>query len=168
MKIHPDHIRSDVETVDDSAQITLSANQELHPVVEVSHDGLTWQAPTRRMVLPENVATPVPKQILDFKYFRLRLATGIPALVSITVVKTAATAGLDVTKDLRIPDVIRTRPTEIERDEAGDITKVTRTGGREINVTRDEGGHLESWADEENTWTVERNESDDITGVTVE
>ena len=127
-----------------------------------SANGLYWQSVHGTRSLVANVGLPIPRTLHNYAKFRI-VADPQPIHREFTLSATAATD-----EDLVVPDVIKTRSTTVERDEAGQIKKVKKTGGREIDITRDEAGKVASLADGKRTWTVARDEADKIQGVTVE
>ena len=126
-----------------------------------SANGLYWQSVHGTRSLVANVGLPIPRTLHNYAKFRI-VADPQPIHREFTLSAAAATD-----EDLVVPDVIKTRSTTIERDEAGLINKVKKTGGREITINRDVNGNIEDIDDETHTWTVARDEDGNIEEVAV-
>lgn len=72
-----------------------------------------------------------------------------------------------LTNDLVGPDFVKTRSGSITRNGSGYITKVTKTGGRTLDVTRDVNNFITSVTDGVRTYTLTRNGSNQVISWTV-
>lgn len=149
-----------------STPTPVSTAQSITPAADTvasfqgSNDELNWTSIANNRFLPAGVPTIIPSALRPYAHFRLAVAPE-PIHREFTVNQVAT----DV--DLVVPDLIKTRSTIIERDEAGSISKIIKEGGREITVDRDEAGNVEEIDDGTRTWTVSRDEAGNIEEVTV-
>ena len=155
MQIHPDQRISEAQL---TAASQLTADIDIVGTVQGSNNGSFFDN-VSPIFLPANHATPLPHAILNYAYFRIATPESVPFMRNITV----SAAG----EDLVVPDLIKTRSTTIERDEDGNITKITKVGGREIDITRDVDGNVEELTDGTRTWTVGRDVDGNVEEVTV-
>lgn len=158
MRIHPNNYES---TVEESRATTLTADHEILATLECSNDQLNW-VPGPTILLPADLATPLPRVALNFTHFRLRINNIIPQMVNIQLGVTEPEGD-----DLVVTDIIKTRSATIERDESGNISKVVKAGGREIEITRDEDGNVTELGDGARTWSINRDEDGEIDEVAV-
>ena len=158
MRIHPNNYES---TVEESRATTLTASHEILATLECSNDQLYW-LPGPIMLLPADQATPLPRVALNFTYFRLRINNNIPQMVNIQLGVTEPEG-----EDLVVTDIIKTRSTTLERDESGNISKIVKAGGREIEITRDEDSNVAELNDGARTWSINRDEDGNIDEVAI-
>lgn len=125
-----------------------------------SIDELNWISIANNRFLPANSPTMIPPALGAYTHFRLAVT---PEPIHRVITVDQAPTG----EDIVVPDIIRTRSSAIERDQAGLISKITKAGGREITINRDEDGNIEDVDDETRTWTVGRDVDGNIDEVVV-
>lgn len=150
-----------------STPVPVASSNSITPAADTvvsfqgSSNGLNWTSVANNRYLPADIPTAIPPILGAYTHFRLAVNPE-PSHRIFTVNQTPTG------QDLVVPDVIKTRSIAIERDEAGLISKITKDGGREITINRDEDGNIAGLDDETRTWTLARDEDGNIEEVTVE